>query len=236
MQEQPMEQEIDLLELIQLLLTKWYVIVSVTLAVVAITAMYSFVILDDTYTSTTSMLVLVERDESITAGDFAFGQRLVDTYSQLAQSDEVLTRVMNQTNLGLTERQIRDMMTINGVRDTIVIQLSVESESPETAALLANTIAEVMQDVSTRFQGFDNIEILDVARVPLTPSGPNRLLFMAIGVVLGGMLGVFTVFVIEFLDRTIKKPKDIENKLKLRVIGVVPDYEVELESEFGHHA
>ena len=236
MQEENFEQEIDLLELIQLLLTKWYVIVLTTLAVVFATGIYAYGFLDDTYTATTSMLVLVEREQDITAGDITAGQRLVDTYSELARSNEVLTRVVNRTNLGYSESHIRNMMSIEGVRNTIVIKLSIESTSPEHASLLANTIAEEMRGMSDILQGFDNIEILDTARVPLTPSGPNRLLFMAIGIVLGGMIGVFTVFVIEFLDRTIKKPKDIENKLKLRVIGVVPDYEVELESELGHHA
>lgn len=227
MNDQSFEQEIDLLELLRLLLTKWYIIFASMVVIVSATFVYSFILLSDTYTSTTTMLVLVERDQDITPGDFAFGQRLVDTYSQLATSDQVLTRVRDNTNLGYTVGQLRSMMTIQGVRDTIVIRLSIESDNPEHAALLANTTAEVMRQVSAQFQGFDNIEILDTATVPLSPSGPNRLLFMAIGVVLGGMVGVFAVFVLEFLDRSVKTPKDIENKLKLRIIGVIPDYDIE---------
>ena len=229
MNQDTFEQEIDLLELVRLLLNKWYIIALSMVVIISATFIYSFVLLDDTYTATTTMLVLVEREEAITPGDFVFGQRLVDTYSQLAQSNEVLTRVMNQVNLGYTESQIRNMMTIQGVRDTIVIRLSIEAENPEHAALIANTTAQVMQQVSGQFQGFDNIEILDIARVPSGPSGPNRLLFMAIGVVLGGMVGVFAVFMIEFLDRTVKSTKDIENKLKLRIMGVIPDYDVNVK-------
>ena len=227
MNQEHYEQEIDLLELIRLLLTKWYVIAASLVVIVSATFVYSFILLDDTYTASTSMLVLVEREEAITPGDFVFGQRLVDTYSQLAQSNQVLTRVMNRTNFGYNEQDLRNMMTIQGVRDTIVIRLSIESTNPEHAAILANIIAEVMQEVSAQIQGFDNIEILDDARVPSQPSGPNRLLFMAIGVVLGGMVGVFAVFMIEFLDRSVKSTKDIENKLKLRIMGVIPDYDVE---------
>ena len=227
MNDQSFEQEIDLLELIRLLLSKWYVIFASMIVIISATFIYSFILLDDTYTSTTTMLVLVDREQEITPGDFAFGQRLVDTYSQLATSDQVLTRVKNNTNLGYTVGQIRNMTTIQGVRDTIVIRLSIESNNPEHAALLANTTAQVMQEVSAQFQGFDNIEILDTATVPSSPSGPNRLLFMAIGIVLGGMIGVFAVFMLEFLDRSVKTPKDIENKLNLRIIGVIPDYDVE---------
>lgn len=229
MNQEQYEQEIDLLELIRLLLTRWYIIAAAMMVIVSATFIYSFMVLDDTYTATTTMLVLVDREEAITPGDFVFGQRLVDTYSQLASSDEVLTRVSNQVSLGYTESMLRSMMTIQGVRDTIVIRLSIEAENPEHAALIANTTAEVMQVVSAQFQGFDNIEILDVARVPSGPSGPNRLLFMAIGVVLGGMVGVFAVFMIEFLDRTVKSTKDIENKLKLRIMGVIPDYDVSVK-------
>ena len=38
------------------------------------------------------------------------------------------------------------------------------------------------------------------------------------------------VFVIEFMDQTIKTTDDIENKLKLRVLATIPDYDMTEEA------
>jgi capsular polysaccharide biosynthesis protein len=84
-----------------------------------------------------------------------------------------------------------------------------------------------IQVLSSEYEGFDNIEILDTAKVPTAPSGPNRMLYLMIGLVLGGLLGVGLVLLSEFLDTSIKSSKDIEQKLKLRVLSVIPDYEHE---------
>jgi len=89
----------------------------------------------------------------------------------------------------------------------------------------------VMQEVSLNFDGFDNIEILDVATTPENPSGPNRLLYVVIGVLLGGIVGVGIVFMIELFDKTLKSPLDIERKLGLRLLAIIPDYTMEEEIE-----
>ncbi len=45
---------------------------------------------------------------------------------------------------------------------------------------------------------------------------------MAIAGVLGLMLGMFLVFLLEYLDNTIKTPEDVERYLGLPVIGTIP--------------
>lgn len=68
----------------------------------------------------------------------------------------------------------------------------------------------------------NNISIIDRAKVPDTRFKPKLALNLAIGLLLGGMLGVLLAFLLEFLDDTLKTPEDIEQKLKLPVLGVIP--------------
>ena len=68
----------------------------------------------------------------------------------------------------------------------------------------------------------NNISIIDRAEVPARRFKPNLVLNLAIGLLLGGMLGVLVAFLLEFLDDTIKTPEDVEQKLKLAVLGVIP--------------
>ncbi len=122
-------------------------------------------------------------------------------------------------------------MTISGVQDTPVIKLAVVAKDKVEAKEIANKTVLVMQEVSLNFDGFDNIEILDVATTPENPSGPNRLLYVVIGVLLGGIVGVGIVFMIELFDKTLKSPLDIERKLGLRLLAIIPDYTMEEEIE-----
>ncbi len=48
------------------------------------------------------------------------------------------------------------------------------------------------------------------------------MLNIAIAGVLGLMFGIFLVFLLEYLDNTIKTPKDVEKYLQLSVIGAIP--------------
>jgi len=68
----------------------------------------------------------------------------------------------------------------------------------------------------------NNISIIDRAEVPTSRFKPSLTLNLAIGLLLGGVLGVLLAFLLEFLDDTLKTPEDIEQKLKLPVLGIIP--------------
>ena len=68
----------------------------------------------------------------------------------------------------------------------------------------------------------NNISIIDRAEVPTWRFKPSLTRNLALGLLLGGMLGVLAAFLLEFLDDTIKTPDDVEQKLKLAVLGIIP--------------
>lgn len=68
----------------------------------------------------------------------------------------------------------------------------------------------------------NNISVIDRGKVPEGRFKPNLKLNLMIGLLLGAILGVLLAFVLEFLDDTLKTPADIEQKLKLPVLGIVP--------------
>lgn len=67
----------------------------------------------------------------------------------------------------------------------------------------------------------NNISIIDRAQDGWRFK-PNLLKNLLMGLLAGLLLGVLLAFVLEFLDDTLKTPEDIEQKLKLSVLGVIP--------------
>jgi uncharacterized protein involved in exopolysaccharide biosynthesis len=67
-----------------------------------------------------------------------------------------------------------------------------------------------------------DIRVIDEARIPKDPIKPNKKLNLAIGGILGLMLGVMLTFFMEYMDNTIKTTDDIERYLGLPVLGLIP--------------
>ena len=68
----------------------------------------------------------------------------------------------------------------------------------------------------------NNVSIIDRAEVPSQPFKPSLPVNLAIGMLLGLVLAVLAVSVLEFIDDTLKTPDDVEQKLKLAVLGLIP--------------
>ncbi len=66
------------------------------------------------------------------------------------------------------------------------------------------------------------VEVVDRAQPARTAVKPNLMLNLALGTVVGLMLGVALAFFIELLDTSIKKMEEVEKYLGLPVLGVVP--------------
>lgn len=68
---------------------------------------------------------------------------------------------------------------------------------------------------------FGYVQIVDPAVPPQTPVSPKIPLNLTIGIMLGLALGVGWVFVLDYMDRSIKSPEDLEKK-GLNVLASIP--------------
>ncbi len=69
-----------------------------------------------------------------------------------------------------------------------------------------------------------NIQILDKAEVPKGPFKPNRRRNILLALIVGLFGGVGLAFFTEYLDNTIKTPEDIEKRMFMPSLGIVPLY------------
>ena len=67
-----------------------------------------------------------------------------------------------------------------------------------------------------------NVSIIDNAEVPKTPSSPNLLKNLLFGLILGVGLASLIVFFKSQFDDAIRVPEDIDTKLGLPLLGVIP--------------
>ena len=67
-----------------------------------------------------------------------------------------------------------------------------------------------------------NVSIIDTADVPLRPTSPNVTMNLLVGLLIGVLLAGGTVIVKDYFDDSIRVPEDIEAKINLALLGVIP--------------
>lgn len=67
-----------------------------------------------------------------------------------------------------------------------------------------------------------NARIIDSAVVPSLPFKPKKSLLIALALVMSLVLGAVLAFLLDYLDSTFKGVEDVEDKLGLSVLGMVP--------------
>ncbi|HEX5430509.1 MAG TPA: GNVR domain-containing protein, partial [Bryobacteraceae bacterium] len=81
--------------------------------------------------------------------------------------------------------------------------------------------AEIAQEMEGRKQG-ENMEILDAASLPQTPSEPKRPLVISVGAVIGLLLGILIAGAREMKDTSLKNLKDVRAYTQMAILGSIP--------------
>ncbi len=222
------EQTISLQELFQVLKKRLFLIITITLAAVAISAAVSYFVLTPVYEVKTTMMAygadkkLESDSNSLT--EIQTNLKLINTYNDLIKSDKILEKVLNELELDMTMGQLARKINVSNNKESHVIYISVKDTDPYRAAEIANMTAQIFEK---EIQQEMNASIKQWSRAKVSenqaPVEPKPLLNIAIAAVIGLMLGVGLAFLLEFLDNTIKTEQDIENTLELPVIGVIMD-------------
>lgn len=218
-------QEMTLEDIFRALKKRWLLIVSVTLmCLIGGSIFVLFFGPEPVYQSSTTVLVNYRAEETnkLTQSDLTTSQKLVATYNEIIKSATILEPVIKALDLDMTADELLKNIGVAQVNDTEIIKITVKNEDPELSRDIANTIANVFSKEISKIMKVDSTSTLDVAKTPTTPLSQNKLTKIAIAGILGMMISVGLVFVLEYLDRTVKTADETEKLLGVPVLGVIP--------------
>lgn len=132
------------------------------------------------------------------------------TFSQVAGSRSVRLRAFER--LGLSDND-RKGVQVSGaaIAGSNILEISVRGPRPGIVRDMANAVGlETTSFMSTLYDVFV-LEQLDEATLPSRPASPNKLLTLAVGSVLGLMLGVGLVFLRQYLQ----EPDTVEHSFNI---------------------
>lgn len=215
-------EEIDLKELFDYFKGKivWILVTMIVFVLVG----NSYIILKRVpmYNSSTTIVLVSDHSEGYNTSELQLNKNLVSTYSEIIKSRKIIEPVIKNLKLDYSYGQLKSRVSVSSVTNTEIIKITVSDKDPEEATKIANEIADVFSSEIQKIYKINNVSIVDRAVANPNPYNihflKDSIIFLAAAIALS--CGV--IFVCFYFDTTIKVSDDIENKLGLTVIGVVP--------------
>ena len=240
------EDTIDLLELAKALWKNILIIALVAVLVGFMAFGYTAFMVKPQYQATASLYVnnssfsLGATSFSISSADLSASNSLVSVYIYILQSRTTMEDVIKEADLSYTPEELSKMVSAIGVSSTGAFEVTVTSNNPAEAELIANTIAQILPDRISEIVDGSSVRIVDYAVIPSHRAGPSMVKNTAVGILAGGFLAA-AVVILRFLldDRSKVMIKSADELWELypdiQVLAMIPAMRVS-EKKSGYYS
>lgn len=218
-------EEINLKELFDYFVSKWFIIAITGLVFVVAGASYTLFFKTPMYNSYTTMVLTTNNEKTnqqITSSDITLNKNLVSNYRVIMKSHSILNQVINNLELSTTAEQLKKQVNVTTEDDTEIIRISVNSENADSAKDIANEIARVFSNDVAKYYSIKNVAIVDYAEKANSPYNISLLKTTVLALLVGIVLASAAIFIMFYFDTTIKSTEEIESKIGLPTLGIVP--------------
>jgi succinoglycan biosynthesis transport protein ExoP len=213
-------EELELGQYLQIARRWWWLIVVSTLIVAGV-GFGASTMLSPVYSASTSLVVRVGGSTDTDYAAIYASEHLALTYTELLAKRPVIEEVAQ--TFGLDPRELEKQVEVQLAPQTLVIELTVKDNDPRLAAAIANEMVAAFIRISREsgsIRGKDLI-VAESATQPLEPDPPTRLHITLGAALLGFALATGAVFLLEYLDDTIKTPHDVSQMLGLVTLSAI---------------
>ena len=224
-----------ILKFVRQLIGKWWLIV----LFVAIFSISGFGIAKITYSEAyTSNLIfnVSNKDRDIagdaskytTASDAQASTTIATNFKTLIQRGNdfitaVQANVKARTGKTYSKEQLRNMMNIELIADSTLINITVKSEDKELAYVVATAIQSVYPEIAKKAFPTAYISVADSATQSELAEDSTTLLYTAAGLIMGLALAVIVILITAKIQNKLLSTEDIKNRFNIDIIATVSD-------------
>ena len=222
-----MEETVSLDEIFQLLKKKLALIISMLILGTIISTVVTLFVITPKYSATTQLVVQTKgSDSNINTDKINSNLLLINTYKDLVKSKAVTEKTKDQLvkdgMTGISEDFLSHAISVEQNQNSQLFSIKAVTTDPIKSATIANTVSEIFQQEAVVMTDTDKVSIASKAIPNNQPISPNKKVNIAIGAVLGLIVGVMLALLSELFNRTVKTEDYLSDKLGLPVLGIVP--------------
>ena len=227
-----MNKQITIKDLLKIFLQHIRLIIIVTLLGALLAFLYVTYLVTPMYS--TSSLILVQNgntfeddikknssdnlgNEKVNTNDITSSVMLANTCATLFTVDPDMKSIISGASI-----------SINVVEESYFLRIDSTSSDPYTAANIANLVAKTAPDVYKKYFGdAGKVDLVEEANVPASPSSPNKMRYVLVGLLIGLVVSLVISFLLEIIDSSIKPGDDLYKMYDVPVFAEIVDFEVE---------
>lgn len=219
-------EEIDLRELFEYFKGKILWILAAIILAIGVGNVFTVLTRVPMYNSNTTIVLVSENNgTTYNTTEQQLNKNLVSTYAEIIKSRKVLNKVIENLGLDYSYNALKNNISVEAVTNTEIIRIIVSDSDPQVSAEISNEIADVFMEEVQKIYKLNNVSVIDKAEVNKTPYNINFIKDNLIYILVALVLSCGIIFVIYYFDTSVKTSEEIENKLGLVVVGIVPKVE-----------
>ncbi|MDV6314521.1 polysaccharide biosynthesis tyrosine autokinase [Gordonia amicalis] len=213
----------------------WWQVATVTL-IFGVLALSISLFQTPLYKSTATLYVTSASSDTTSSayqGSLASQQR-VESYTWLVNSSDVLRDALQSLATTESEDEVRSRVSASTRPDTVLLFISASGEDPESAARLANAVAEStsnyvvgLETPNEGSQPLAKLTIISPAKVEIDPVSPNILKNVVLGILFGAFLGLIIALLSDRYSRKIRSEVELESAITLPILSTIPTFSSE---------
>ena len=237
MNERVLEQEniddgITLVELFNAIKQNIFLLMGITLAVMIVGIIYTWYLVTPMYTSSVDIHISIENENINTIN------QVKNNVKEIVKHTDIIEVVVEDleipyTDIESTARSISRRVSSSDIGSSSAVRISYEDSDPVTASRIVIAIAEeaarrinLPKDSEEDSLAFTTEELKLINRPRenpnQAPSSPNKMLNVAISIILGGIIGVVIIILKEQFSSYFKTKKEVERATKISVLAMIP--------------
>lgn len=224
--------EVDIEQILRIVLAKAWIVGIASVLCAAITFTITFLCITPKYESSAKFYVnnssssVGSTSTGLSSGDITAARNLVDSYIVILQTQETLKDVSDYAGVNLKRSELEKMITAEAVDNTEIFEVTVTSEDPQEAAVIADAIAYILPiRISSIIEG-TSARVVEEAILPSKPSSPSYVKNTVLGFLVGMIVSVGAIILWAAFDTTIRTEEDITRNCKYPLLTTVPDMTV----------
>lgn len=219
----------DLPQYLRVLRQYWRSAVVVALVSVALAAGVTFM---RTPTFEASSMVFLSVESGGNAGELSQGatyaERQVQAFVVVATTEQVLQPVIDELALDTTPARLAPRISVSSLDNAPIIVVSARAQSGEAAAELSDAVSrslvtavDELSPPGPEGSRLVNASIINRAVAPETPASPRPLPNLALGVILGVLVGAGQAIFRGAVDTRIRTVEDLQQQTDVPVLAAI---------------
>lgn len=151
-------------------------------------------------------------------------KELLDAYVDIVNTDNFYNRVLSTYGIAKSTSAVKGAVSFTQLSSAPILQISYTSTNQAEAMAIVTAVAN---EFGTEVQSFIlNTHIKVIEEAKFVTIVPNKMRVVIIAFMCGLISSLGVVFILDYLDKSIRNKEELEELLNIPVLGEIPTYNV----------